>query len=277
MSEKPLYVPGMLGKSHMLLGAAGYLACAPTVLDHFHDQPSSSETLAGALVCAGAAMLPDLDHPQATVTRALGPITEIPSALLSKLAGGHRNGTHSFLFAALAGLAAWAALTAANGPWATLAMVFLLLSLVVRVLTDARGLVCACIAVLGATTIMMSHPRPAVITTAVVLGCLLHMLGDFITREGVPPFWPLLRRHYKVPLIGTTSSLTERLIACVCGLWSVWFYLTQVAAPTLVGHPVVVHASQIPAPPLPGGWLAVAVAVALFLMLFGRSASHSRA
>jgi membrane-bound metal-dependent hydrolase YbcI (DUF457 family) len=275
MFEEPTYVPGrMLGKSHMLLGAAGYLAAAPVVIEHFHLAPSTpSETLAGALVCAGAAMLPDLDHPQATVSRALGPVTGVASEVLSRVSGGHRHGTHSFLFAALAGVASWSILTATSGPWATLFMIFFLLSLVVRVLTNARGAACAGISVMTAITMMMAHPRPVVLTTAVVMGCLLHMLGDFITREGVPPFWPVVRTNYKIPLIGTTSSLTERTIATGCGIWSVWFYFASVAAPTLVGHRIRLYPT---APPVPGGWLFVVAALALFLMLFGSKPAHSR-
>ena len=34
-----------------------------------------AEFVAGAIVCAGAAMLPDLDHPSATIAQTFGPIT----------------------------------------------------------------------------------------------------------------------------------------------------------------------------------------------------------
>ena len=34
-----------------------------------------AEFVAGAIICSGAAMLPDLDHPSATIAQTFGPIT----------------------------------------------------------------------------------------------------------------------------------------------------------------------------------------------------------
>jgi len=120
----------MLGKSHLLVGAAGYLTIGQTALvaiGHGHLGPG--EIAAGTVVCAGAAMLPDIDHPGATVSRSLGPVTWTISRFVSRVAGGHRKGTHSIPFAVgLTILLAWA-LHAAPGPLLPLLLCFFLVSL----------------------------------------------------------------------------------------------------------------------------------------------------
>src|SRR5450755_3420121 len=86
----------MMGRSHVLVGGAGYLtlaAMAPGALGHL---PPAQ--LAAGAVCAGAAsLLPDLDCPGSTIARALGPLSDLLARLVSLIGGGHRNGTHSLL------------------------------------------------------------------------------------------------------------------------------------------------------------------------------------
>lgn len=232
----------------MLVGAAGFLAVGDPALHQFGVNPRPAELLAGAVVCAGAALLPDLDHPEATVTRSLGPVTEIPSGFLSSLAGGHRNGTHSFLFAALAGFGSFLLLGNMPHPWGALLIAFFFPALMIRVLTEARGLVCAGLAMIVSTVIVMGHVRPIVLAVSVGLGCLLHMLGDFVTPEGVPPLWPLSRIRWRFPIVARTGDNIEKLIASLCGVWALWAYLTGVAAPVLLHHQVHVAWSKLPLP-----------------------------
>jgi len=52
----------MMARSHALLGAAGWLAAAPVVSDAIHQPLDLPALAASTLVCAGAALLPDLDH-----------------------------------------------------------------------------------------------------------------------------------------------------------------------------------------------------------------------
>lgn len=84
----------MMGKTHALTGAltftAGSLAMAPMV------SLTLPQLILGAIVCAGAAVLPDIDHPGSGVSRTFGPFTRGFAWTVGKLSGGHRNGTHSF-------------------------------------------------------------------------------------------------------------------------------------------------------------------------------------
>src|SRR5699024_12320128 len=68
---------------------------------------SSEQVLAGAVVATGAALLPDIDHPGATVSRSGGLLTRPLSRAVSR-AAGHRGGNHTPLaVAAFTALAAF--------------------------------------------------------------------------------------------------------------------------------------------------------------------------
>ena len=103
-----------------------------------------------AMLTAGAALLPDLDHPSATAARAFGPVTELVAGFLDRagvwiynatatrydrrVRDGHRTITHTVVFALLAGTGV-GALVATVGRWALLGTLFVLASLAVRGLT----------------------------------------------------------------------------------------------------------------------------------------------
>src|SRR5262249_58128556 len=98
-----------MGHTHAISGAALWLAAAGTV-DRFAPALAShgvAETAAAALVCAGAAMLPDLDHPNSTVAHALGPVTHRLARGVARVSGGRRPATHPLAFAAAPRAAGW--------------------------------------------------------------------------------------------------------------------------------------------------------------------------
>lgn len=225
----------MLGKSHLLVGAAGYLTIGQTVLvASGHGNLSVGEIAAGTIVCAGAAMLPDIDHPNATVSRSLGPVTWFVSRAVSKLAGGHRKGTHSLPFAlAISLFLAWA-LREWPSHLLPLLICFFLVSLLARVLTEADGAICAVISAGVASACVMGAPETQVwLPLAVGLGCLLHMAGDAVTTEGIPIMWPLSKENVAFPVVGNTGGSRERLVAVLAGLVTVVFYAHLVVVPAL--------------------------------------------
>ena len=110
----------MLGKSHALSGAVGWVA-GSSLLAMAGHAPPGSVVLLGAVVSTGFALLPDVDHPGSTVSRTLGPITGLLSAGVAGGAaalrrsscahcagiadrGGHRAVTHTAVFAVTLGL-----------------------------------------------------------------------------------------------------------------------------------------------------------------------------
>lgn len=97
----------MMGRSHALTGAftAGLAIAAVGHLAHL----TPAETVFGTVACAGAAVLPDIDHPDAGVSRTFGPLTRAFAKFVAWVSGGHRNGTHSLLGCAVFTVAAFAA------------------------------------------------------------------------------------------------------------------------------------------------------------------------
>lgn len=107
----------MMGKEHALVGFGAYAAGASAAA-HAGLFPTEFATAgaltAGALVSAGAALIPDIDHPSGTVANAGGPITRAIAHATNAVSGGHREGTHQLWFAAAFFLLVWATTTGAE-------------------------------------------------------------------------------------------------------------------------------------------------------------------
>lgn len=223
----------MLGKNHLLVGTAGFLVAGQATSTMLGDPLSGPELICGAVVCAGAAMLPDIDHPQATVARSLGPVTGFLSRVVSKLAGGHRNGTHSLLALFLVYLGMGALLAWGPEPWTALAVCFFFTSLALRTLTEADGFVCAALSAFIAAGLVLISPDPAWLAFAVAFGHLLHLVGDVLTPEGVPPLWPVSKVRISIPIVGHTGDWRENVIAGACGLLACFILASSVFIPML--------------------------------------------
>ena len=176
-----------------------------------------SDTLVCAAVGAGAALLPDVDEPGSTVGRSLGPVSRVAASGLRGLSravftrtateadlaagrdGGHRHLTHTLpAVAAFALLGFLAALPGAIGTaLAVGAMAALGLGTIARSMTwagrsgsrQAAVLLLALACALGAA--FAPGGAPWLIGLAVAAGALAHILGDWLTKSGVPLAWPL--------------------------------------------------------------------------------------
>jgi hypothetical protein len=176
----------MMGHSHALTGWCAGLLVAPLV--GLHTLP---EVVPFATASAGYALLPDLDHPHATASRFLGPLTGLLSKLLrlcsrglyaltkgprdEDCTGTHRHLTHTVAFAFLLG---WAAtgISQLGGAWAVGGIIAFGLLLAADVLGDWLLVVAA---------------------TAAGFTAYFGGLDDAITKSGCPFLWP-------VPIAGET-------------------------------------------------------------------------
>ncbi|GAA3734933.1 membrane-bound metal-dependent hydrolase YbcI (DUF457 family) [Spinactinospora alkalitolerans] len=209
----------MMGHSHALSGVVGWMAIVPLVQGtefwgvRFDLGPG--EIIAGSLVCAGAALIPDLDHKSSTITQTYGFVTRALSALLNWMFGGHRNGTHSLLFALLMG-----ALTQVLALWSPLAVqifVFLLIGIAMNGLgfgMDKNRTAAEIINALGTAGITLalytSGTDYSWIGLAVAFGCLLHFAGDMATEMGVPLLWPVSKYRVGQNIGFKTDGKIER-------------------------------------------------------------------
>lgn len=211
----------MMGHSHALSGVVGWMAVVPfldgaEILGHTLDL-GPGEIIAGSLVCAGAALIPDLDHKSATITQTYGVFTQTLGALFNWLFGGHRNGTHSLLFALLMGGAAQALVL-----WSDLAVqvfIFLLVGIALNGLgygmqkNRTAAEVINALATAGITlSLYASGVNYTWIGLAVGFGCLLHFAGDMATSMGVPLLWPVWKYRFGQNFGFKTDGPVERKV-----------------------------------------------------------------
>jgi membrane-bound metal-dependent hydrolase YbcI (DUF457 family) len=180
----------------------------------------------GALITAGAALAPDLDHKAATISRAFGPVSKRLCEIVDKLSyaaykstrkagdprrnGGHRTLTHTWLWAVLVGAGA-SALAVFGGRWAVLFILFVHLVLAVEGLLWKAARMSSDILVwlLGATgawnlASVLDKPGNGSdwlfsgagheylwLGLPIILGSLVHCVGDALTVSGCPILWPI--------------------------------------------------------------------------------------
>ncbi|MYV98827.1 metal-dependent hydrolase [Streptomyces sp. SID3343] len=227
----------MLGHSHAVSGALAFAAAGPTLPQQlWHNHLSASEIVIGTFLTAGAALLPDLDHHNGTIANFLGPVSKAVCGFVAKVSGGHRHATHSIAFVVLAGLLTFAGVQRLGRPF-TLSVVFLLLALALRALNicpPGKGLASwiTIVALAGGGTAVVDHWMPSApdwLPMVIVLGCVAHLLGDFLTKQGIPLLWPLGTR-FEVALVSRTGNRVETLvlvpvmmIATIALLWFTTF------------------------------------------------------
>jgi membrane-bound metal-dependent hydrolase YbcI (DUF457 family) len=266
------------GPTHAVMGFAAWGGVS--LLAVTHGVPITAQTwLAGAMLTAGAALLPDLDHPPATVSRSFGPITGITSRGVNMVSvgiynmtrlrkdphrdGGHRTFTHTAVFAALTGTVL-TTLVLLNNPWLTSALLFFFAGLGIRGLLHEWDHKADTFVVILLSALVTWYCWQWVRTgdhhaqwfgVAAVTGCLAHLVGDMVTEEGCPMLWPIpigRRLWYPLgipgPLRYRTGSKVEMVfVGPLCTLLSIWLaalVLRQLdILPFLRGMPLVPHLS----------------------------------
>jgi membrane-bound metal-dependent hydrolase YbcI (DUF457 family) len=200
-----------MGTTHAASGAAVWLAAAPA-LDAAVGL-SGLQVATGAVLCAGAALLPDLDMPNSTIGRALGPVSFGLAWILARATGGHRGGTHSLLGVA-AFTAAAAGAAAVGGAIAGL-LVWLLLALAVRGSTRTGWTLLRTFGTGLVAVLVVTQGWTAGLPWVVGLGAAAHVVGDCLTDRGCPLLWPVSRARYGVPLV-TTRGWFEPVVRWGC-------------------------------------------------------------
>jgi membrane-bound metal-dependent hydrolase YbcI (DUF457 family) len=212
----------MMGPSHALSGAAVWLAgsWALDYVEHYHQSPL--QIAVGTAVCAGGALLPDLDlsgrvtsgKGGATVAHTFGRVSMFAAEVIEKTslavydltktkhdphrANGHRTLTHTLPFAVGIGwLTTWAC--SQGGKWAVIGILFVMLGLALRGLFHTLAArvgwilitLLSAAAAYGTYLYLPANRGYPMLGLAVGVGCVAHLLGDVITSAGVPLLWPL--------------------------------------------------------------------------------------
>ncbi len=245
----------MMGGHHAASGAAAWVAVTSTTPIAFGWYPVSEVgVMTGALVCAGAALLPDADHHNGTIAHSLPPVSEGVTKLVATVSGGHRNGTHSLLGIAVFTAIAWVmGLVSVRteafgdvlvGPGI---MAVLLIAFAVRALklTGQRRWWTWSLSVSLAAAVAVFAPEEWYwMPFCVGLGCAVHILGDLLTTRGVPLLWPLkfrsptwVRRYRWMPFddVWRDGGNISLPILGDAGSWREWVVMTPVSAYALLG------------------------------------------
>ncbi|WP_137872580.1 metal-dependent hydrolase [Rhodococcus sp. Q] len=205
----------VMGATHAVSGAVAGLLAAQVLPPEWGGPTSTAEMFTFAGVCAGAALLPDLDTGQSTVARSFGPVSWALAKVVDEVSlwyyrltrgrrdpkrtGGHRTLTHTALFAIAISFGV-SALVVAFGRPAVIGTLFLTLGLALRGLAGGWAKRSGWIAVTLVAGVLAAltwtwYPDEIgsrALGVAVGLGCAVHCLGDAITKEGVPFLAPLL-------------------------------------------------------------------------------------
>ncbi|MGY1821107.1 metal-dependent hydrolase [Geodermatophilus sp. SYSU D00079] len=215
----------MLGHSHALSGLAAGAATLP-----WAPVEGPIAQVAWIAAVGGMSMLPDLDHSGSTVSDMWGPVTDVPSGAVGRLAQGHRWGTHDAVLAPVAFGAL--ALAAANAFWSSLLLMALAIGLALRALhfvipgraenTVVGNLV---LSWAGAWLLLEHMPAPAWLPWAVALGVLTHIAGDAITTQGVPVplVWLVRRCRLALTPLRTGTVLEKAVLAPAFVVVTLWF------------------------------------------------------
>lgn len=218
----------MMGKSHAITGAGLWIAGWSWASVAGLADPGLDVLTVGTALCTGAALLPDLDHPESRLAHSGGLITYGFAKAVGRIGAGihaatkldadrtdrdgHRTITHTFLFALLTGtlVAGVTSLDRMAGPVPVGKLVAALLVLAFTGLGYAavrsgwggrrnrvtvfgrrrhKSTIVAWTAAIA--TFVLVPANAWWIGLAVGAGCAIHCLGDIITESGCPVLWPL--------------------------------------------------------------------------------------
>jgi membrane-bound metal-dependent hydrolase YbcI (DUF457 family) len=218
----------VMGPTHAVSGAAAWLAGAGLTAAILGHTQNPVELAVYTAVCAGSALLPDLDcsgavlknRGGATVARTFGVASLFLAECVEKFAlfvyrltstrhdekrtNGHRTLTHTWLFNVLLGLGA-GTLSEQVGKPAVVGILFFTFGLAVRgLMADVARksgwvlvtLLSAAAAWLAILLLPADRGYP-LLGVAVAAGGIIHTLGDMITRHGCPVIWPIIWRRQR--------------------------------------------------------------------------------
>lgn len=239
-----------MGFTHATSGTAAWLAVT-AALPAFGTgilPLTPAGVLSGAMVSAGAALLPDADHKSATIAHSVPVLGPLVTDAIGDASGGHRHGAHTLLAAAVVtgaavALGRWSVDLPMFGPTAigpavaTVALITFAVKardLVRHWRTAwALGLVAAAVVFFYASDSSIWFPL------AVGLGYVVHLAGDALTVGGIPSLlWPISFKppswwartevlndlwkrngYIALPLLGNAGSLREYGFAILLGLY----------------------------------------------------------
>ena len=198
-----------LGHTHALSGLV-----AGTAVGLYVTHVTGSHLMLLAGLTAGAAVLPDMDHPDSTLAYSFGFLTKSVAWLVGSISGGHRHLTHAV--AGVAGFTVLAELAVAHRhrPLGAVGLAVFLALIIAGALyaLAVRGHGADVLAIVGAIAMLVTRTGLSLAGTAVGVGCLTHVAGDLLTDEGCPLLYPVSQYRFRLlpePLAFTSGTWPE--------------------------------------------------------------------
>lgn len=251
----------MMGTSHAISGAAAWIAVtsSPIVLPAlgFH-QVGPVGVITGAIVCAGAALLPDADHHNATIAHSVPVAGKVAARTVGKVSGGHRHATHGLIaIVGIVFLTYWLERFqwTPTGWWAggrtlqigSIIAVTACVTFGSKVLKIAKTWFRAWVygVAVGLGVGMFLPDQLNWLPICIGLGFVIHILGDMLTVEGVPLLYPWNPKppkalaspvwksngYFSLPVLGSAGSWREWwLVWAPCTAYVIWGVAANVMA-----------------------------------------------
>lgn len=210
----------MMGHTHAASGIAVWLAVTTSsqitgVMGH---RLSVMDLAFGAVVCGGAALVPDLDHPEGNAAKTFGIITESFAKGLAFISGGHRHATHSALGL---GIAMAGFYFATKIPVLPYVLMFLCSSFAFRAIGIAipgerqtAPIVNLVLSVAMVAAVLLLQAPLWWMPWAIGIGYATHLAGDCLTKEGCMLLWPD-KHKYRLTQMKTNGVVEKFVVAPV--------------------------------------------------------------
>ncbi|KQO98747.1 hypothetical protein ASF30_11845 [Leifsonia sp. Leaf264] len=249
-----------MGGHHAATGAAAWIAVTATGhgLGLYPVDPVG--TLAGAMLCAGAALLADADHSSATIAHSVPVVGKAVTSAISHASGGHRHGLHCLLAVLCAWILAvglgfitwqpeWWNQPVAFGP-AVMSMAAIAFAAKALKLSRGSWFLAWLIGFVIAAFIALFAPEgQSWFVVCFTLGYGVHLMGDFLTTGGLPLLWPWIPKPPKswkgkpildriwaqngymaLPILGNAGSYREWLLLIPISLYAIYGVIFAVIA-----------------------------------------------
>ncbi|WAC50240.1 metal-dependent hydrolase [Frigoribacterium sp. SL97] len=254
----------MMGGHHAATGAAAWIAVTATAGHGMGLYPVTPVgTIAGALLCAGAALAADADHSSATIAHSVPVLGKVVTRGIEQASGGHRHGLHCLLAVLCAWLLAtglgfvviqpdwWGApISIGTAVMSAAIMTFALKAL--KLSRGSWGLAWLMGTAIAAFITLFAPEQQSWFVVCFTLGYAVHLAGDFLTTGGLPLLWPWVPKpprawakipvlknvwqkngYMAMPILGNAGSFREWLLLIPISLYAAYGVIH--AALALVG------------------------------------------
>lgn len=163
---------------------------------------------------AGAAVLPDIDHPNSSLAHCFGFFTKSVAWLIGRISGGHRHLTHAILGVGGFTVLAWLAVKYRPYVAGKIGLILFLALIIASGLyaLGIKGHAADVLAIGAALALAITTTGLALVALAVGVGCATHVVGDMLTDQGCPLLYPLSKKHFHLlseSLAFTTGTRPE--------------------------------------------------------------------